>query len=333
MIGLNIFKEKYFISASANRLFIKENLQTKMAHKHISIYGALFANLAIAIMKFIAASVTRSSAMLSEGIHSSVDSVNQLLLLLGIHRSQKPANRSHPFGHGKEIYFWSLIVSILIFGLGGGMSIYEGIKHIQHPEKLTNIYWNYVVLGSAFLFEGISFVIAIRSLNKNKSIRGSFLKRVHISKDPSHFVVIYEDGAALAGLVIAAIGVFVGSHFNLPVADGIASIIIGLLLAFVAILLTIESRDLLLGESMQTYEVDNIIRLVKKEKNIERMRRPLTMHMAPNDVLLAIDVQFNHKLSSTELSETILRLENSIRTAHPEIKRIYIEAANLTDEI
>lgn len=304
-----------------------------MANKNISIYGALVANLAIAIMKFIAAAITRSSAMLSEGIHSSVDSVNQLLLLLGIHRSAKPANRNHPFGHGKEIYFWSLIVSILIFGLGGGMSIYEGIKHIQHPEKLTNIVWNYAVLGGAFLFEGVSFIIAIKSLNKEKRVKGSFLKRLHISKDPSHFVVIYEDGAALAGLLVAAIGVFVGSHFNLPVADGIASIVIGLILAFVAVLLTIESRDLLLGESMQSYEVDDIIRLVKEEKNVERMRRPLTMHMAPNDVLLALDVEFDHKLSSVELSATIKRIEDALREAYPDIKRIYIEAANLTKEI
>ncbi|MDY0102699.1 MAG: cation diffusion facilitator family transporter [Lentimicrobium sp.] len=303
-----------------------------MAHKNIAIYGALAANIAIAIMKFVAATFTRSSAMLSEGIHSSVDSVNQLLLLLGIHRSAKPANRSHPFGHGKEIYFWSLIVSILIFGLGGGMSIYEGIKHIQHPEKLTNIVWNYAVLGGAFLFEGVSFIIAIRSLNKEKRIKGNFFKRLHISKDPSHFVVIYEDGAALAGLLVAAIGVFVGSHFDLPVADGVASIVIGLILAFVAVLLTIESRDLLLGESMQGYEVDDIIRMVKQDKNVERMRRPLTMHMAPNDVLLALDVQFNQNLSSSELLATIKRLENSIREAHPVIKQIYIEAANLTEE-
>ncbi|GAB1405771.1 cation diffusion facilitator family transporter [Lentimicrobium sp.] len=302
-----------------------------MAHKHISIYGALFANLAIAIMKFIAASITRSSAMLSEGIHSTVDSMNQLLLLLGIHRSKKPATLTHPFGHGKEIYFWSLIVSILIFGLGGGMSIYEGIKHIQHPETLTNPLWNYLVLSGAFVFEGVSFVIAVRSLNKDKSIRGGFLKRVHLSKDPGHFVVIYEDGAALAGLIVAAAGVFLGSHYNLPQADGIASIIIGLLLAFVAVLLTLESRDLLLGESMQTYEVENIIGLIKMEKNVEKVRRPLTMHMSPNDVLLAIDIQFNHELSSSELSETILRLETNIRETYPEVKRIYIEATSLTE--
>lgn len=303
-----------------------------MAHKHIAIYGALAANFAIAIMKFVAAAVTGSSAMLSEGIHSAVDAVNQLLLLLGIRRSAKPASKLHPFGHGKEIYFWSLIVSILIFGLGGGMSIYEGIKHIQNPEKLTNIVWNYAVLGGALLFEGVSFIIAIQGLNKDKSIRGSFLKRIHMSKDPSHFVVIYEDGAALAGLVVAGIGVFIGSHFELPVADGIASIVIGLILAFVAVLLTMESRGLLLGESMQAYEVDDIERLVKQEKNVEKLNRPLTMHMAPKDVLLALDVQFNHNLTNTELLATIKRIENSIHDVYPEIKRIYIEAANLTEE-
>lgn len=303
-----------------------------MAHKHIAIYGALVANFAIAIMKFVAAAFTGSSAMLSEGIHSSVDAVNQLLLLLGIKRSTRPASRIHPFGHGKEVYFWSLIVSILIFGLGGGMSIYEGIKHIQNPEKLTNIVWNYAVLGGALLFEGVSFIIAIKGLNKDKSIRGSFFKRIHLSKDPSHFVVIYEDGAALAGLVVAGIGVFIGSHFDLPVADGIASIVIGLILAFVAVLLTMESRGLLLGESMQAYEVDDIERLVKQEKNVEKLNRPLTMHMAPKDVLLALDVQFNHNLSNTELLATIRRIENSIHEVYPEIKRIYIEAANLTEE-
>ncbi|MDY0343296.1 MAG: cation diffusion facilitator family transporter [Lentimicrobium sp.] len=304
-----------------------------MAHKHISIYGALVANIAIAVMKFVAAAFTGSSAMLSEGIHSSVDSINQLLLLFGIHRSAKPANLSHPFGHGKEIYFWSLIVSILIFGLGGGMSIYEGIKHIQHPEKLTNINWNYAVLGGAFLFEGVSFIIAIRSLNKEKNVRGTFFQRVHISKDPSHFVVIYEDGAALGGLLIAGIGVFIGSHFNLPVADGIASIVIGLLLAFVAVLLTIESRDLLLGESMQSYEVDNIMKIVKQEKNVVDLLRPLSMHMSPNDILLALDVQFNPAINSTELLKTIKRLENSIQKVYPAIKRIYVEATNLTEEV
>jgi cation diffusion facilitator family transporter len=304
-----------------------------MAHKNISIYGALTANIAIAAMKFVAAGLTGSSAMLSEGIHSTVDSVNQLLLLLGLRRSQKPPDHAHPFGHGKEIYFWSLIVSILIFGLGGGMSIYEGIKHIQHPQHITNLVWNYAVLGGAFLFEGTSFIIAIRSFNKNSSVKGGFLKRLHVSKNPSHFVVIYEDGAALGGLIIAAVGVFVGSHYNFPLADGLASIFIGLLLAFVAVLLTIESRNLLIGESMQPYIIDDIVKIVNQDKNVDTLRRPLTMHMAPDDVLLALDVQFVRKLSSSELTDTIQRLESNIRRSYPEINRIYIEAGKLAEEL
>ena len=303
-----------------------------MARSNITVYGALSANIAIAILKFIAASFTGSSAMLSEGIHSTVDSANELLLLLGIHRSRKAPDKEHPFGHGQEIYFWTLIVSILIFGLGGGMSIYEGIKHIQHPEELSNLAWNYAVLGGAFLFEGTSFVIAVRGLNKNKGIKGRFLQRVRISKDPTLFVVIFEDGAALGGLIIAAAGVFFGSHFNLPFADGFASILIGLLLATVAVLLIIESRSLLIGESMQPYIVDDIMKLVKNDKNIETLRRPLTMHMTPDDVLLALDVQFVRDLSSAEIPETVKRLESAIRQSHPEIKRIYIEARNLSEE-
>lgn len=303
-----------------------------MTHSNVTVYGALSANIGIAIMKFIAAAFTGSSAMLSEGIHSTVDSANQLLLLLGIHRSKKSPDTAHPFGYGQEIYFWSLIVAILIFGLGGGMSIYEGVKHIQQPEELTNIAWNYAVLGGAFLFEGTSFVIAVRNLNKNKGIKGSFFNRVRISKDPTLFVVIFEDGAALGGLTIAALGVFLGSHFNIPVADGIASILIGLLLAFAAVLLTIESRNLLIGESMLPSIVDDIMDLVKNDKNVETLSRPLTMHLAPNDVLLALDVQFVRKLDSAELSETIKRLESTIREAYPDITRIYIEANKLTGD-
>lgn len=302
-----------------------------MAHSNITVYGALSANIAIAILKFVAATFTGSSAMLSEGIHSSVDSVNQLLLLLGIHRSKKPPNKAHPFGYGQEIYFWSLIVAIFIFGLGGGMSIYEGIKHIQQPEEMTNLVWNYSVLGGAFLFEGASFVIAVRNLNKNKGIKGRFFDRVRISKDPSLFVVIFEDGAALGGLLLAAGGVFIGSHFNLPVADGIASILIGILLAFAAVILTIESRNLLIGESVQSYIVDDVMELVKKDKNVETLKRPLTMHLAPNEVLLALDVEFIRQLNATELSDTIKRIEKTIRDAYPEIKRIYIEANRLTE--
>ena len=189
----------------------------------IAIYGALAANIAIAVVKFIAASITGSSAMVSEGIHSAVDSGNSLLLLLGMKRSQRPPDRGHPFGHGKEIYFWSLIVAILVFSLGGGMSVYEGITHIQYPVELKDPFWNYIVLFSSMAFEGASLIYAVREFNKSKGKLG-FWKEVRMSKDPALFAVIYEESAAIAGLAIALIGVFLGHYFNNPLFDALASI-------------------------------------------------------------------------------------------------------------
>ncbi|WCT13207.1 cation diffusion facilitator family transporter [Mucilaginibacter jinjuensis] len=298
-----------------------------MAESKSSVYGALAANTGIAVLKFVAATVSGSSAMLSEAIHSTVDAGNGLLILLGISRSKRPADDEHPFGHGKEVYFWSLIVSILIFGLGGGMSIYEGIAHLQHPEPLGNPLWNYVVLGGAFLFEGASFVLAVRNFNKEKG-NGSFWKELRKSKDPASFAVIYEDAAALLGLIIAFLGVFLGHYLNNPLFDGAASLIIGLVLAFVAIIMVIESRDLLIGESARSEMVDGICNLVLADPDVQHVRRPLTMQMAPNEILLALDVQFR-EISGSEVSHVIRRLERNIRTQFPDIKRIYIEAGNI----
>lgn len=304
-----------------------------MASSKIAIYGALVANLSIAVMKFVAAGFTGSSAMLSEGIHSSVDSGNQLLLLLGISRSKRPPDKQHPFGHGKEIYFWSLIVAVLIFGLGGGMSIYEGIKHIQHPEPITNLTWNYAVLGGAILFEGTSLVIAVHHFLKGQPRKGSFVSRLKGSKDPTLFVVIYEDTAAVLGLFIALAGIFLGSYFHLPLADGIASICIGVLLCIVAISLVVESRNLLIGESADPKMTEGIFNLVNRDEDVHTLTRPLTMYLAPNDVLLALDVEFHHRLNGPELSETIRRLEHNIREAYPDITRIYIEARSLAEPV
>ena len=302
-----------------------------MAGSKIAIYGALVANVSIAVMKFVAAGFTGSSAMLSEGIHSSVDSGNQLLLLLGISRSKRPPDKQHPFGHGKEIYFWSLIVAVLIFGLGGGMSIYEGIKHIQHPEPITNLTWNYAVLGGAIVFEGASLIIAIRQFVKGQPRKGGFLKRLQGSKDPTLFVVIYEDAAAVLGLFIALAGIFLGSYLQLPLADGLASVCIGVLLCVVAISLVVESRNLLIGESADPKMTEDIFNLVNRDEDVHTLTRPLTMYLAPNDVLLALDVEFNHQLGGPELSETIRRLEHNIRNTYPEITRIYIEARSLAE--
>jgi len=293
----------------------------------IAIYGALAANLGIAAVKFVAASITGSSAMMSEGIHSTVDTGNSLLLLLGMKRSQRPPDRGHPFGHGKEIYFWSLIVAILVFSLGGGMSVYEGISHIQHPEPVQDPFWNYIVLVSSMVFEGASLVYAVHEFNKTRGKLG-FWAEVSMSKDPSLFAVIYEESAAIAGLVIALIGVFLGHYFNNPMYDAIASMLIGGVLIVVAVNMVKESRGLLVGESADYGIVKGIYDLVNSEPRVKTLYFPLTMHLAPNEILLALDVEFDKVMTVDELFGTIKTLEAQIKETYPSVKKIYIEAKN-----
>jgi cation diffusion facilitator family transporter len=293
----------------------------------IAIYGALAANVGIATVKFIAASVTGSSAMISEGIHSAVDSGNSLLLLLGMKRSQRPPDRGHPFGHGKEIYFWSLIVAILVFSLGGGMSIYEGVSHLRHPVELRDPFWNYIVLVASMLFEGASLVYAIREFNKTRG-KFSFFQELHMSKDPALFAVIYEESAAIAGLIIALLGVFLGHYFEEPMFDAVASMLIGAVLITVAITMVKESKGLLVGESANADIVKGIYDLVNKEPRVETLYFPLTMHLAPNEILLALDVEFKKEMTVEELFDAVNQLEEQIKQAFPNVKKIYIEARN-----
>jgi cation diffusion facilitator family transporter len=281
----------------------------------------------IAAVKFVAASITGSSAMISEGIHSTVDSGNSLLLLLGMKRSQRPPDRGHPFGHGKEIYFWSLIVAILVFSLGGGMSVYEGISHIQHPEELKDPFWNYIVLVASMCFEGASLIYAVREFNKGRGKLG-FWKEVGMSKDPALFAVIYEESAAIAGLLIALTGVFLGHYFNNPLFDALASMLIGVVLIIVAITMVKESKGLLVGESADRAIVTGIYDLVNKEPKVKTLYFPLTMHLAPNEILLALDVEFDKVMTVNELFGTIKKLEDQIKEAFPNVKKIYIEAKN-----
>lgn len=296
----------------------------------IAVYGAIGANLLVAITKFVAAFFSGSSSMLSEGIHSIVDTGNQLLLLLGIRRARQTADSSHPFGYGQELYFWTLIVAMLLFGLGGGMSIYEGITHLEHPSALDDPFWNYLVLGLALLFEGTSFGIAIHEL-RSATDEENLWQAVRQSKDPTIFVVVFEDAAALLGLVTAFIGVFLSHRLANPRIDGIASIVIGILLAAVAVLLAYESRGLLLGESADQDKVEHIRSLAQADPQVVSAGRPLTMHFGPQEVLLNLDVQFREGLSSAELAASVDRMEKSIRQAHPEIKRIFIEVESLID--
>ncbi len=298
--------------------------------KPIAVYGAIAANLSIAATKFVAATVTGSSAMLSEGIHSVVDTGNQTLLLLGLARSRQPADEDHPFGHGKELYFWSLIVAIILFGIGGGMSVYEGIGHISHPTEVTDPVWSYAVLGLAFLFEGTSFTIALRELRRQDPGVG-VVGAVHRSKDPAVFVVVFEDAAALTGLVVAFLGIFLGRTLDAPALDGVASLVIGLILGTVAVLLAWESKELLLGEAVEPDVADHIRELAAADPDVTRVRRPLTMHLSPNEVLLNLDIQFREDLSSKDLALAVDRVEQRIRRAHPQVQRIFIEADNIVE--
>lgn len=304
-------------------------MHKESSEKPITIYGAIASNLIIAVIKFIVAFFTGSSAMLSEGIHSTADTGNQLLLLFGLRQSRKPADEEHPFGHGQELYFWSLIVAIILFSGGGGMSIYEGITHLQHPSEMQNPNWNYIVLGVAFIVEGVSWFIAFRELMKNKDSDESFWWRLRSSKDPSIFVVFGEDTAALTGLVVAFLGIFLGHQLNSHYPDAIASIIIGLILAAIAVFLAYESKSLLVGETAEQKTVEGIRALVMEYKSVEQLRRPLTMHFGPHEILLSLDVQFKSRLRTSEIVKAIDEIETKIHKQYPDIRQIFIEVEGL----
>jgi len=293
--------------------------------KPIAVYGALVANLVIAATKFVAAFLTGSSAMLSEGIHSVVDTGNQVLLLLGIYRSQRPADATHPFGYGKELYFWGLVVAIMLFGVGGGMAVYEGITHLQHPSPLTDPTASYVVLAIAFVVESVSFAIALKEFWATKEHQGVW-QAVYSSKDPAIFVVLCEDAAALGGLVIAFGGIFLGHQLQAPALDGVASLVIGAILAAVAVYLVYESKGLLVGESAAPAIVQSVQRLAASDPAVEGIQPPLTMHFGPHDVLLNMSVQFHSGLSGAELVAAVERLEKAIHAEHPSLTRIFIAA-------
>ena len=288
-------------------------------------YGAIVANLAIALTKFVAAWITGSSAMLAEGIHSTVDSGNGVLLLVGMKLSQRDATPEHPFGHGKELYFWSLMVAVLIFGLGGGISAYEGVLHMLHPLPLRDPTWNYVVLGAAAVFEGWSFTIALRQfLETNRGI--PFWRSLKASKDPTTYTVLAEDAVALLGLAVAAIGVYLSHRLALPILDGAASVVIGLLLAGVAVLLIGESRGLLIGEGVRPETARAIRDIALRHPRVRAAALPLSMYLGPDEVLVTLDVDFERDSNADEIVAAVANIERDIRLQYPKITRIYIEA-------
>lgn len=289
------------------------------------IYVALAGNFLIAITKFTAAFITASSAMLSEGVHSLVDTGNQILLLHGLRKAQKPPDEDFPFGHGKEVYFWSFIVAILIFALGSGISIYEGIDHLLEPKPVTSPYINYLILGFALIFEGGAWFFALKEFSKQKGTMGYF-EAVRKGKDPTMFLVLFEDSAAMIGLAIAFLGIFLGQITANPYFDGAASVIIGLILGATAILLAHETKGLLIGESASKEIVQKIREIVSSYKEIENVNEILTMHMGPEFVLVNISADFVDSTPAADVERVIHQMDSKIKQGFPEVKRVFIEA-------
>lgn len=292
-----------------------------------ALFGGIAANVGIAISKFVAAYITSSSAMLSEGIHSLVDSGNGVLLLYGVRQSEKPADARHPFGRSKELYFWGLIVAVLIFAIGGGMSFYEGIKHIEHPEPLTDPFWNYLVLGVAIGFETWACWLAVRALRQSADARASgFWAMLRRSKDPAVFASVLENLAALAGLLIALLGVYFGHALNNPYLDGTASIVIGALLMLVAVFLVSRTKGLLVGEGVDDETLAGLQAIVRTHPEITAIEPPLTMYLGPQDVMMALDVDFRDDLTAAQVEQAIDRLQDAIKIQYPHVRRIFVEA-------
>jgi len=289
------------------------------------IYAALGGNLTIAATKFAAAAYTGSSAMLSEAIHSLVDSGNQWLLLHGLRRARQAPDEQHPFGYGMELYFWTFVVAIMVFAVGAGVAFYEGIVKIRAPHPITDAYVNYAILGVAIIIEAVPFTIALRAFLTRKGNR-SFLAAVRRSKDPTIFTVLFEDSAAMLGLVVAIVGIALAEHLDLPVLDGVASILIALILAGTATALAYESKGLLIGESVFPETKAAIQALLQSDPRIAVTNEILTMHLGPDDVLLNLSVDFRDALSSAEVEDAISELESTIKAKFPVVRRVFIEA-------
>jgi cation diffusion facilitator family transporter len=294
------------------------------------IYAAMIGNGLIAIAKFVGASITGSAAMLSEGIHSLVDTGNQGLLLYGIARSKRPADEKHPFGYASEIYFWAFIVAILIFSIGSGISIYHGVEKTLHPHPVSDPTINYIILILAMIFEGAAWWIAFKEFSTARG-KKSLFEAVKDSKDPTIFTVLFEDTAAMLGLFVALIGIWISVTFSLPVVDGIASIIIGVILAGTALLLALETKGLLIGEAAAPEIVDDIKKFVSEHKTIIALNEIRTLHRGPNDVLLALSVDYRDDVLAGDVEGTNTLIEIAIKKKYPVVKRLFIEVQSAKD--
>jgi cation diffusion facilitator family transporter len=296
-----------------------------MEESKLAVFAAIAANLAIATMKFIAAALSGSSAMLSEGIHSLVDTGDGILLWVGMVRGKKPPDPLHPFGHGQELYFWTLIVAVLIFAVGGGMSAYEGITHLIHPRPSHHGNWIYLIFAGAFLFEGASWTFAWRTFKRERAGR-SVWETISSSKNPTTFAILFEDTAALTGLVVATAGVWLAQRLRSPIPDAVASIVIGGVLMVTAALLVQATLRLLVGQSADPARVSRIRQEVAGDEAVSGVGRILTVHFGPENVVAQIELFFRRELGAEGVAEAIDRIQLRLKRVDPMLKHIFIEA-------
>lgn len=288
------------------------------------VYAALAGNVLVAATKLAAALWTGSSAMLSEAVHSFVDTGNELLLLYGMHRAGRQADPEHPIGYGRELYFWSFIVALLVFALGAGVSIYEGVLHVRHPEPIVDPFVNYIVLALAFVFEGVAWWVSFRQFRAAKGSMG-YYEAFRCSKDPPSFMVLFENTADLVGILLAALGTYAASRLQLPELDGAASILIGIMLAAIAGLLARESKSLLIGERADPLLSESILRIAEAASPLSHANGVLTVQLAPDQVLAGLSLQFPPDLRASEIEEAVVDIERQIRAAHPEVRTLFIK--------
>lgn len=288
------------------------------------VYAALAGNFAIAMAKFAAAGISGSSAMLSEGVHSLVDTTNEILLLYGMKRAERPADADHPLGHGRELYFWSFIVALLVFAMGAGVSIYEGVRHILEPEPSRNHTVAYVVLGVSILFEGFSWLVALREFRASKGDLGYF-QAFRQSKDPTTFTVLLEDSAALLGLFIALFGLLAAQWLDIPELDGVASIGIGCVLAATAFLLARETKGLLIGELASPHFARSLLDIAAADPDVRNANGVLTMQMGPNQVVAALSAEFEDACTTPQIEQCVRRIESQARQQRPDLVALFIK--------
>lgn len=285
---------------------------------------ALIGNAGIACAKFVAAALTGSSAMLSEGVHSLADTANELLLLHGLKRASAPATVDHPYGHGREVYFWSFIVALLIFALGAGVSFYQGVHRLLSPEPVSHVWANFAVLGVSFFFEGISWTAALRRLNRSKGAMG-YLAAIRSSKDPAVFTVLLEDTAALLGLIVAFAGIGLAAATGRSEFDAAASIVIALLLCVTSFLLARETKALLIGESALPQVQRSLARIARENRAIAQVNGIITTQLGPDHVLAALSAEFEDELTSPQIEACVEELEIAFKKSHPEIVAVFIK--------